>query len=142
MDEAELESIRQKKLAELQQQQQIQEQQAQQEATAKHQIESALRQILEPDAWEQWNNLKYRDAISRTTFAHQVGVMLIQAAQSGQLQGKISKDQLKRFLSVVQQKTQRDINIKGLSEKFRSSKTNSNSKKKSNSESNSNSEKE
>ena len=102
MDDAELESIRQKKLAELQQQQESAEHMAQQENSAKHQIETVLRQILTPDAWEQWNNLKYRDTVSKTTFAHQVGMMLIQASQSGQVPGKINKEQLKRFLAVVQ----------------------------------------
>jgi len=120
MEDEELESIRQKKLAELQQQQEAAEQRAQQETAAKQQIETVLRQILTPDAWEQWNNLKYRDSISGTSFAHQVAVLLIQAAQSGQIQGQITKEQLKRFLAVVQQKTSREINIKGLSEKFRS----------------------
>jgi len=123
MEDEELESIRQKKLAELQQQYAEAEQRAQQETVAKQQIETVLRQILAPDAWEQWNNLKYRDNISGTSFAHQVAILLIQAAQSGQIQGQISKEQLKRFLAVVQQKTSREIKIKGLSEKFRSEKT-------------------
>ena len=120
MDEQELDALRQKKLAELQQQQQEAEQQAQQEASAKQQIETVLKQILTQDAWEQWNNLKYRDSISGTSYAHQVAITLIQATQGGQIQGPINKEQLKRFLAVVQQKTRREINIKGLSEKFRS----------------------
>lgn len=112
MDDEEIEEIRQRRIAEMQEQQQVAQQRAQQEAAAKHQIEEVLKQILTQDAWDQWNNLKYRDSMSGSTFAHQVAIMLIQAAQSGQIQGKINKEQLKKFLSVVQQKTQRDINIK------------------------------
>jgi programmed cell death protein 5 len=122
MNEQELEAIRQKKLAELQEQQAVAQQHAQQEASAKHQVETVLKQILTPDAWEQWNNLKYRDTISRTGNAHRVAILLIQAVQTGQVQGKINKEQLKKFLSIVQEKTHREINIKGLSDKFRTPK--------------------
>jgi len=119
MDDTELNEIRQKKLAELQEQREAAQESAKQEDIAKQQIEQVLHKFLTPDAWEQWNNLKYRDALAQTKYAHQVAMMLIEVVQSGQIQGKINKEQLKRFLTVVQQKTRREINIRGLSEKFR-----------------------
>lgn len=122
MDDAELEELRQKRIAEIQSRQSAAEHQAKQEVAAKQQIEALLKQILTPDAMEQWGNLKYRDAMSGTSYAHQVALLLVQAAQNGQVQGKINKEQLKRFLQIVHEKTHREIsiNVKGLSERLRS----------------------
>ncbi|WP_406661249.1 DNA-binding protein [Methanolobus sp. ZRKC3] len=109
-----LESIRRKRLEQLQQQQQqqggqqqmagadmqaaMQQEQAQAEMEAKKQ--ALLRQILTPEARERLTTLR----LSRKEMVEQLEYQLISLAQSGRLQSKIDDEQLKHLLTQMQPK--------------------------------------
>jgi programmed cell death protein 5 len=105
----ELEAIRRKKLAQLQQQQassqmggdmQAAYQQEQAKAEMDAQKQAILRQILTPEARERLTTLK----MSRKEMADQLEAQLIMLAQSGRLQSKIDDEKLKLLLSQLQPK--------------------------------------
>ncbi len=107
----ELEAIRRKRLAQIQQQQQqaspqmgTDMQAAYQQEQAKAEMESQkqaiLRQILTPEARERLTTLK----MSRKEMAEQLESQLIMVAQSGRLQSKIDDEKLKLLLSQLQPK--------------------------------------
>ncbi|MCG7851899.1 MAG: DNA-binding protein [Methanosarcinaceae archaeon] len=104
----ELEAIRRKRLAQLQQQQassqvgdmQAAYQQEQAKAEMDAQKQSILRQILTPEARERLTTLK----MSRKEMAEQLESQLIMVAQSGRLQSKIDDEKLKLLLSQLQPK--------------------------------------
>lgn len=103
-----LERLRQRRMMELQAQQQRQEelQRAQQEAEGQKQ--ALMRQILTPEARQRLANIK----IVRPDFASQLEVQLIQVAQSGRVQLPISDETLKKLLAqLVAQQQRRDIKI-------------------------------
>lgn len=105
----ELERLRQKRLLELQaQQQQAEEiQRARQEAEA--QKESLMRRILTPEARQRLTNIK----MVRPDYAQQLELQLIQVAQSGRVKLPITDDMLKKLLAQVQaQQERRDIRIR------------------------------
>jgi programmed cell death protein 5 len=105
--EGDLDEIRKRKLAELQQglaEQKIAEEQAAQIDVAKRQI---LMSVLTPAARNRLANIK----LARPDFAAQIENLLIQLAQSGQLAEKIDDKQLKQILLKIQNK-KRDIKIK------------------------------
>lgn len=105
--EEDLDEIRKRKLAELQQG--IQEERAAEEQAM--QIEAQKRKILmgilTPEARNRLANIK----LARPEFAAQIEALLIQIAQSGQLSQKIDDKQLKEILLKIQKK-KRDIKIK------------------------------
>ena len=97
MDDPELAALRQKKMAELQQQAQ---QQAAQEEKAKQfemQKQSVLRQILTPEARDRLANIK----LANPQMAEGVEMQLIQLAQSGRLQGVIDDAMLRNILAQI-----------------------------------------
>ena len=108
----ELEAIRRKRLAQIQQQQQQQAspqmgtdmqaayQQEQAKAEMESQKQAILRQILTPEARERLTTLK----MSRKEMAEQLESQLIMVAQSGRLQSKIDDEKLKLLLSQLQPK--------------------------------------
>jgi programmed cell death protein 5 len=113
-----LESIRRRKLEQLQQQQASQQQmvggdmqaamqqeQAQAEMDAKKQ--AVLRQILTPEARDRLTSLR----LSRKELVEQIEYQLITLAQSGRLQSKIDDAQLKHLLVQMQPK-KRETTIK------------------------------
>ncbi len=105
--EGDLDEIRKRKLAELQQRLQeegIAEEQAMQVDAQKRQI---LMGILTPEARNRLANIK----LARPEFAAQVENLLIQAAQSGNLAQKITDQQLKEILLKISKK-KRDITIR------------------------------
>jgi programmed cell death protein 5 len=105
--EGDLDEIRKKKLAELQQslqEQKITEEQAMQIEAQKRKI---LMGVLTPPARDRLANIK----LARPEFAAQIENLLIQLAQSGQLAQKIDDKQLKEILLKIQKK-KRDITIK------------------------------
>ncbi len=108
ISEADLESIRQRKLAEMQKAQQAQSAREKARAEAISQIEMAMKIMLAPDAWDQWNNAK----ISNPENALIAATELIRLSQSGKISGKITKEQIKGILSAIYSQTHRDIKIK------------------------------
>lgn len=106
MDE-ELESLRKKRLQELQQsalQENIQEEQQKQ---FEEQKKSILRSILTNDARQRLGRIK----IARPDVAEAIENQLIMVAQSGQLKNKIDDKQLQMLLKKIIPK-KRDIKIK------------------------------
>lgn len=94
MSDEELDAIRQRKLAALQERA-LQEQQVS-EAQAKK--EALLRQILTPEARQRLTNVK----MVKPQFAEQIEAQLIQLAASGRLKGQVDDDQLKTLLQQIQ----------------------------------------
>lgn len=116
-DDAELEAIQKRKLEQLKQSQEAQAQREQQELQAKSQIETMLRPLLTADAWEQWNNAKMADlaakkqGINREN-AYAAAVAVIQGAKSGQIKGKVTKEQIREILSTIGKQTRREWKIR------------------------------
>ena len=106
----ELDALRRRRMAEMQERQQVEAQKQHQEDQAKAQLESALKQILTVEAWDQWNNAKF----SNEQNAYSAAVALLKASQSGQLKGKVTKEELKGVLSKISNLTTREFKIKRL----------------------------
>ncbi len=115
MGDDELEAIRRRRMAELQARAAAQQrgtlEQAEAEAVAREeqdaQIEALMRQILTPEARERLARVR----LARPEDARSLEAQLVQLAQSGRLQGKITDDQLKAILARLQP-AGRDINIR------------------------------
>jgi programmed cell death protein 5 len=109
MDE-ELDNLRKKRLAELQQQAALQgsmdEQESQQKEFEK-QKKAILRSIMTTDARERLGRIK----IARPEVVESIENQLISIAQSGQLKSKINDEQLRMLLTKVLPK-KREIKIK------------------------------
>ena len=71
------------------------------------QIESALRTILTPEARQRLNRIK----MVRRKFADELGLILIQNAQTGKMRIPLDDEQLKKILSQLQS-SRRDIKIR------------------------------
>ena len=101
MEDPELEALRQRRMAELQQnqqqavaQQQAAEQQRQQMEVQKQMI---LRQILTPEARDRLSNVR----VANAELCNMDEMQLIQLAQSGRLQGVVTDDLLRNILRQV-----------------------------------------
>jgi len=104
----ELARLRERRMLEIQAQQQQQEefQRAQQEVES--QKETLMRQILTPEARQRLARVR----MVRPDFAAQLELQLIQVAQSGRVAIPINDDMLKRLLAQLQaQQSKRDIKI-------------------------------
>ncbi len=100
MSDEELDAIRQKKMAEMQQQALQEQARDQQVAEAQAQREAILRQILTPEARSRLTNIK----MVKPQFAEQIEMQLIQLASSGRLKGVVTDEQLKGLLQQLQGK--------------------------------------
>jgi programmed cell death protein 5 len=98
MSDDELDAIRQKKLAELQQQAAQEQAVEQQAAEAQAQKDAILRQILTPEARSRLTNIR----MVKPQLAEQIEMQLIQLAGSGRLKGRVSDEQLKGLLQQLQ----------------------------------------
>ncbi len=94
MGDDELEEIRRKKIAQLQQQSLEQQEEAERQRKQDSQIQLILMQILEPAARERLNTIR----LTRPEFARAVEQQLVMLAQSGRLTQKITDAQLKELL--------------------------------------------
>jgi len=104
----ELARLRERRMLEIQAQQQQQEefQRAQQEVES--QKETLMRQILTPEARQRLARVR----MVRPDFAAQLELQLIQVAQSGKVSIPINDDTLKRLLAQLQaQQSKREIKI-------------------------------
>jgi programmed cell death protein 5 len=100
MSDDELEAIRQRKLASLQQQALREQAEEQAAAEAQVQKEAILRQILTPEARQRLTNIK----MVKQQFAEQIEMQLIQLASAGRLKGQVTDEQLKALLQQLQAK--------------------------------------
>jgi len=105
----ELEEIRRRKLAQLQQNEAVRQMQKEQEENIEAQKQAILRQILTEDARQRLANVK----LVRPQLAESVELQLIQLAQQGALRSKINDAQLKELLKKLQgQKRETKIDIR------------------------------
>ncbi len=98
MEEEEIEEIRRRKLLEYQAK--LQEQQRQVELRRQYEVQKrrAIQQILTPEARSRLANIR----TAKPEFAEQLEIQLIQLAQSGRLDSKITDSQLKEILNRLQ----------------------------------------
>jgi len=105
-DDAQLEELRRRKLAELQQQAGAEQQAAAQRAEANAQKEVILRAILEPEARERLTRVR----MARPEIAESLENQLIQLYQQGRVRNRIDDETLRQLLARVTPK-QRDTTI-------------------------------
>ena len=106
MEDPELAALRQKRMAELQQQAQSQQAQEEQQKQFEAQKQSVLRQILAPEARDRLANIR----LANPQMAENVEMQLIQLAQSGRIRGVIDDAMLRNILTQIAPQ-QREIHI-------------------------------
>ena len=97
MDDSELEALRQRRLAEMQQSGQQQNEAKERAKQMEIQKQAMLRQILTPEARDRLSNVR----VANPEMANMVEVQLIQLAQSGRLAGMITDAMLRDILMRV-----------------------------------------
>ena len=104
----ELQRLRERRLLELQAQQQQAEElrRARQEAEVRKQ--TLLRRILTPKARQRLTNIR----MVKPEYAEQLEVQLIQVAQSGKVALPITDEMLKSLLAQIETQQRRDITIR------------------------------
>lgn len=105
-EDPELEAIRQKRMAELQQQQQSQSQQQEAKKQAEMQRQSILRQIMEPAARDRLANVR----LANPQMAESVENQIIRLAQSGRLRTMVNDAMLREILQSMAPR-EREIHI-------------------------------
>jgi len=97
MEDPELEALRQKKMAEMQQNSQQQAAAQERAKQMEMQKQAILRQIVSPEARERLANVK----MTNPDLANTVEMQLIQLAQSGRLNEMVSDAMLKNILRQI-----------------------------------------
>jgi len=97
MDDSELEALRQRRMAEMQQSGQQQAEAKERARQMEIQKQAMLRQILTPEARDRLSNVR----VASPEIANMVEMQLIQLAQSGRLAGMISDAMLRDILMRV-----------------------------------------
>lgn len=97
MEDPELEALRQRRMADVQRQQQSQAAQEEKAKQFEMQKQSILRQILTPEARDRLANIR----LANPEQANSVEMQLIQLAQSGRLKGTITDDMLREILQQI-----------------------------------------
>lgn len=109
MSDEELEAIRKRKMAQIQEQALQEQAQEQAAAEVQAQKEAVLRRILTPEARARLSNIR----MVKPQFAEQIEIQLIQLAGSGRLRGQVTDEQLKALLKQVQgQERERKITFR------------------------------
>jgi programmed cell death protein 5 len=107
---SDIEEIRRKRMQQLQQQAQQQSVDAESQERMRQEMEmqkkQAMMQILTPEARSRLANIR----LTKPEFVDQIELQLIQLAQMGRVQSKITDDQLKELLKKVAGQ-KREINI-------------------------------
>lgn len=107
---SDIEEIRRKRMQQLQQQAQQQSVDAESQEQMRQQMEmqkkQAMMQILTPEARSRLANIR----MTKPEFVDQIELQLIQLAQMGRVQSKITDEQLKELLQKVAGQ-KREINI-------------------------------
>jgi programmed cell death protein 5 len=106
MEDAELEELRRRKMAELQRQQEAQAMAQEQQHQVDQQRQAIMRQILTPQARDRMANLK----MAYPDIARLVEDQLISLVQAGRIQQQVDDNTLKEILRRVAPK-KRDIKI-------------------------------
>ncbi|MFQ5822043.1 MAG: DNA-binding protein [Candidatus Heimdallarchaeota archaeon] len=99
-DDSELEKIRARKLQEMQQQALEEQRREQLKSEMDAQKNAILSQILTNEARQRLSNVK----MVRPELAEAIEMQLIQLAQSGRLNSKITDEQLKKTLKQISQR--------------------------------------
>jgi programmed cell death protein 5 len=108
-EDPELETLRKKRLTELQKEQLAQQQQEEQRRQIENQRQLILKGVLTNDARERLGRIKLANPEYATTLENQ----LISLAQSRRITEKISDDQLKQLLKqLIQTKRESKITFK------------------------------
>ena len=107
MSEEELESLRKRRMLELQQRMVDEQKQAQAQQQLESQKQALLRRILTPEARSRLTNLN----MVKPEFTQQLELQLIQLAQQGRINLPITDEQLKELL-VRLQSGHRDYKIR------------------------------
>jgi len=97
MDDPELNALRQRRMAEMQQNGQQQEEARERAKQLEIQKQAVLRQIMTPEARDRLSNVR----VANPEMANMVEMQLIQLAQSGRLAGMISDAMLRDILVKV-----------------------------------------
>ena len=98
MSDEELDAIRQRKLAALQERALQEQSREQQLSDAQTKKDALLRQLLTPEARQRLANVK----MVKPQLAEQIEAQLIQLAASGRLKGRVDDNQLKTLLQQIQ----------------------------------------
>lgn len=98
MSDEELDAIRKRKLAAMQQRTSDSQRQAQEDQQIEAQKQALLKQILSPEARQRLTNLK----MIKPEFTDQLELQLIQLAQMGKIPIPLSDAQLKQILIQLQ----------------------------------------
>jgi programmed cell death protein 5 len=106
MEDAELEELRRRKMAELQRQQEAQAMAQEQQRQVETQRQAIMRQILTPQARDRLANLK----MAYPDIARSVEDQLIALVQSGRINSQVDDNTLKEILRRVAPK-KREIKI-------------------------------
>ena len=112
-DEEQLEELRRRKMAELQQQAMQQGAAEQQQATFEKQKYLVMRQILTQEARQRLENIR----MVKPEFAEQIEMQLIQLYQSGKLRGAtpLSDESFKKLLEQISQTSKKkEFKIKNI----------------------------
>ncbi|MFA5364783.1 MAG: DNA-binding protein [Candidatus Bathyarchaeia archaeon] len=107
MSEDELDSLRKRRMLELQQRMADEQKQAQVQDQMENQKQALLRRILSPEARSRLTNLE----MVKPEFTQQLELQLIQLAQQGRINIPITDEQLKELL-IRLQSGRRDYTIR------------------------------
>jgi programmed cell death protein 5 len=105
--EEDLDEVKRRKLAELQQRLLEEQAKAEQKRQIELQKRAIMMEILTPEARSRLANIK----IAKPDYAAQIENLLIQLAQGGKIKQKITDEQLKQILGKISGK-KRDITIR------------------------------